>query len=145
MDDIQLAKRGVPKVNVSFEIDLDGILTVTAQDIKTKSKNSIKIMNSLEMTENEVEEYRKNAILMAEEDVKKTLFSEKYKELFILKKVFEEIVNPSLSTQDQLILDKIENCLDKIHASYEDPEFLMNALMKIIDANEEDYREDAVA
>ena len=145
LDDIQLAKRGVPKVNVSFEIDLDGILTVTEQDIKTKSKNSIKIMNSLEMTENEVEEYRKNAILMAEEDVKKTLFSEKYKELFILKKVFEEIVNPSLSTQDQLILDKIENCLDKIHSSDEDPEFLMNALMKIIDANEEDYREDAVA
>ena len=45
---------------------------------------------------------------MAEEDVKKTFFSEKYKELFVWKKVFDEINNPSTSNQDLLILERIE-------------------------------------
>ena len=144
LNDIEIAKRGVPKVDVTFEIDLDGILTVTAQDQKTKSKNSVKITNSLDMTDIEVEKLKEKAMLMAEEDVKKTLFSEKYKELFIWKKIFDEINNPSLSSEEELILDRIENCLDKIHKSGENPQLLIDALKKILEKFD-DYDEDFAA
>ena len=144
LDDIQIAKRGVPKIEVTFEIDLDGILTVSAQDKKTKSKNSVIITNSLEMSEKEVQELRENALSMAEEDVKKTFFSEKYKELFVWKKVFDEINNPSTSNQDLLILERIENCIDKIHKSDEDPEYLKYALLQILDKQDE-YKEETAA
>ena len=144
LEDIEIAKGGIPEVDVTFEIDLDGILTVTAKDKKTKSKNSIKITNSLDITETEVKKLRENAILMAEEDVKKTFFSEKYKELFTWKKVFDEISDPSLSDNEQLILDRTENCLDKIHKSGEDPEYLAKMLMKIIQKRNQ-YSEDNAA
>jgi len=144
LDDIEIAKSGIPEVNVTFEIDLDGILTVTAKDKKTNSMNSIKITNSLDITETEVLKLRENALLMAEADVKKTFFSEKYKELFTWKKVFEEITDPSLSNQEQIILERIENCLDKIHKSGEEPEYLINALKQIID-KQDDYSQDNAA
>ena len=144
LNDIEIAKRGVPKVDVTFEIDLDGILTVTAQDQKTKSKNSVKITNSLDMTDIEVEKLKEEAMLMAEEDVKKTLFSEKYQELFIWKKIFDEIYNPSLSSEEELIMDRIENCLDKIHKSGENPQLLIDALKKILEKFD-NYDEDFAA
>ena len=144
LDDIEIAKSGIPEVNVTFEIDLNGILTVTAKDKKTNSMNSIKITNSLDISETEVLKLRENALLMAEEDVKKTFFSEKYKELFTWKKVFEEITDPSLSNQEQIILERIENCLDKIHKSGEEPEYLINALKQIID-KQDDYSQDNAA
>ena len=93
------------------------------------------------LNKTEVLKLRENALLMAEEDVKKTYFSEKYKELFTWKKVFDEISDPSLSNQEQIILERIENCLDKIHKSGEQPEYLINALKQIID-KKDDYSQD---
>ena len=138
LSDIESARKGEPKINVTFEIDLDGILKVSAEDKFTKSKNSILITNSLNLSNEEVEKLRKKALLMADEDVKKTIFSEKYKELFTWKKVFDEIQNPKLSNSDQLIIDRVENCIEKIHKSNEDPDALIHSLLKIIE-NQEVY------
>ena len=90
------------------------------------------------MSNEEVEKLRKKALLMADEDVKKTIFSEKYKELFTWKKVFDEIQNPKLSNSDQLTIDRVENCIEKIHKSNEDPDALIHSLLKIIE-NQEVY------
>jgi molecular chaperone DnaK (HSP70) len=43
---IERAKRGVPKIDVTFELDANGILTVTACDVVTKSANKIVISNN---------------------------------------------------------------------------------------------------
>lgn len=43
---IERAKRGVPKIDVTFDLDANGILTVTAFDVATKAKNNIVISNN---------------------------------------------------------------------------------------------------
>lgn len=43
---IERAKRGVPKIDVTFDLDANGILTVTAADVVTKSENKISISNN---------------------------------------------------------------------------------------------------
>ncbi len=69
---IERAKRGVPKIDVTFELDANGILTVTACDIITKTTNKIVISNnrgrlSGEDIERMVEEAR---VMKAEDDIR---------------------------------------------------------------------------
>ena len=62
------APRGVPQIEVSFEINADGILKVSARDKGTGSEQSIEITNSGGLNVNEVERMRKEAELFGEED-----------------------------------------------------------------------------
>lgn len=62
------APRGVPQIEVSFEINADGILKVSARDKGTGSEQSIEITNSGGLNLNEVERMRKEAELFGEED-----------------------------------------------------------------------------
>ena len=121
------------KIDVTFEIDLDGILKVSAKDKLTKENKSIEIRNSLNMTNEEIEDYRRIALLMCDEDVKRTIYSEKVKELKTWKNVYDEINSPELSSNDYYIIDKVENCIQNIHKSNEDPEFLIDSLKNIIE------------
>ena len=133
LPNIEYAKAGKPKIDVTFEIDLDGILKVSAKDKSTKENKSIEIRNSLNMTDEEIENLRRIALLMSDEDVKRTIFSEKVKELKTWKNIYDEITEPQLSSNDLYIIDRVENCLENIHKSNEDPEFLINSLKNIID------------
>ncbi|MEH1766367.1 molecular chaperone DnaK [Nostoc sp.] len=60
--------RGVPQIEVSFEIDVNGILKVSAQDKGTGREQSIRITNTGGLSTNEVERMRQEAELFAEED-----------------------------------------------------------------------------
>ena len=62
------APRGVPQIEVSFEINADGILKVSARDNGTGSEQSIEITNSGGLNVNEIERMRKEAELFGEED-----------------------------------------------------------------------------
>ena len=65
------APRGVPKIEVTFDIDVNGILKVTAKDLATGKEQSITITGSTKLSEEEVERMRKEAELHAEEDRKR--------------------------------------------------------------------------
>ncbi|MBD2504109.1 molecular chaperone DnaK [Anabaena azotica] len=65
------APRGVPQIEVSFEIDVNGILKVAAQDKGTGREQSIRITNTGGLTNNEVERMRQEAEVYAEEDKKR--------------------------------------------------------------------------
>ncbi len=71
LDGIPPAPRGVPQVEVSFDIDANGILNVKAVDKATNKEQSIKIEASSDMTEEEIEKMKKDAEAHAEEDKKK--------------------------------------------------------------------------
>ncbi|MEM7165964.1 MAG: molecular chaperone DnaK [Planctomycetota bacterium] len=71
LDGIPPAPRGVPQVEVSFDIDANGILAVSAKDLGTGKEHSIKIQSSSGLSEDEVEQMRKDAESHAEEDKKK--------------------------------------------------------------------------
>lgn len=64
------APRGVPQVEVIFDIDANGILTVTAKDKATGKTQSIKITGSTGLTKDEIEKMREEAEKNAEEDKK---------------------------------------------------------------------------
>ncbi len=71
LDGIPTAPRGVPQVEVSFDIDASGILSVKAKDKATGKEQSIKITGSTGLTKEEVEEMTKQAEMHADEDAKK--------------------------------------------------------------------------
>jgi molecular chaperone DnaK len=62
------ASRGVPQIEVSFEIDVNGILKVSAQDKGTGREQSIRITNTGGLSAQEVERMRQQAEMFAEED-----------------------------------------------------------------------------
>ena len=130
--DIQRSRAGVPSINVTFQIDMDGILTVTAIDKSTKAKQSIEITNSLNLGYEEIEKLKKIALQMADEDIQKKVYSEKVNDLFNWKKQFDDLPETKLSTKDKLIIDKVETCIDKIHKSDLDPDELIFSLRRII-------------
>jgi len=65
------APRGVPQIEVTFEIDSDGILHVSAKDLATGKEQKIRVHASSGLTEEEIQRMIKEAELHAEEDRKK--------------------------------------------------------------------------
>ncbi len=64
------APRGIPQVEVSFDIDANGIVHVTAKDLGTGKEQSIKITASQKLSEAEIERMRKEAEAHASEDAR---------------------------------------------------------------------------
>src|ERR1700733_8885196 len=70
LDGIPPAPRGVPQVEVTFDIDANGILNVSAKDLGTGKEQKISITGSSGLTKEEVENLRRDAEAHAEEDRK---------------------------------------------------------------------------
>lgn len=71
LDGIAPAPRGVPQIEVTFNIDANGILNVTAKDKGTGKEQSITIQNSGNMSKEDIEKAQKEAEMHADEDKKK--------------------------------------------------------------------------
>lgn len=71
LDGIPPAPRGVPKIEVTFDIDANGILNVSAKDLSTGKENKIRIENSSGLSKEEIERMTRDAELHAEEDRRK--------------------------------------------------------------------------
>ena len=71
LDGIAPAPRGVPQIEVTFNIDANGILNVTAKDKGTGKEQSITIQNSGNMSKEDIEKAQAEAEAHAEEDAKK--------------------------------------------------------------------------
>ena len=69
--DIPPAPRGVPQIEVTFDLDANGILSVSAKDLGTGKEQSIRITASSGLSEAEIERMKKDAELHADEDRKK--------------------------------------------------------------------------
>ncbi len=65
------APRGVPQIEVAFEIDVNGILKVAARDKGTGREQSIRITNTGGLTASEIERMRQEAEMFAEEDIRR--------------------------------------------------------------------------
>ncbi len=71
LTDIPPAPRGVPQIEVTFDIDSNGILNVSAKDLGTGREQKITITASSGLNKDEVEKMRKDAELHADEDKKR--------------------------------------------------------------------------
>ena len=86
LPDIPPAPRGVPQIEVTFDIDANGIVHVAAKDLGTNKEQSIRITSASGLSEEEIQNMIKDAELHAEEDKKK-------KELIEAKNSAEGLIN----------------------------------------------------
>jgi molecular chaperone DnaK len=71
LDGIPPAPRGTPQIEVTFDIDANGVLNVSAKDLGTGKENKIRIEGSSGMTQDEIERMRRDAESHADEDKRK--------------------------------------------------------------------------
>ncbi len=76
LDGIPPAPRGMPQVEVKFDIDANGILNVSAKDLGTGKEQKVTIDNASGLSESAIEQMRKDAELHAEEDKRKRHLAE---------------------------------------------------------------------
>lgn len=81
LQDIPAAPRGVPQVEVTFDIDANGILSVSAKDLGTGKEQSIRVEAATKIDESEIDRMVKEAEANKEEDKKKREAVEKRNEL----------------------------------------------------------------
>ena len=134
--DIPPAPRGVPQIEVTFDIDANGILNVTAKDKATGKEQNIRIEASSGLTEQEIEKMKKDAEANAEADAKAKETVDKLNSadamIFQTEKQLKEF-------GDKLSDDKkkpIEEALEELKKSFEskDLEKVDPALEKINEA-----------
>jgi len=111
LDGIPPARRGVPQVEVTFDIDANGILNVKAKDKTTNKEQSIRIEASSGLKKEDIERMKKEAELNAEEDKKK-------KESVEAKNIAEQIIYTAeqaiKDNKDKIPADVIKGVEDKI-------------------------------
>ncbi len=71
LDSILPAPRGIPQIEVSFDIDVDGIINVSAKDLGTNKEQSIRITGSAKLSDEEISRMKKEAEEHEEEDKKR--------------------------------------------------------------------------
>ena len=71
LTDLPPAPRGIPQIDVKFDIDANGILNVTATDLGTKKDSKITIEAGAKLSKDEIEKLKQDAEKFAEEDKKK--------------------------------------------------------------------------
>jgi molecular chaperone DnaK len=76
LDGITPAPARIPKIEVTFEIDANGVLSVIAKDIGTQKQQTIRIEGSSGMSKDEVERMKRDAELHADDDKKKKEFAD---------------------------------------------------------------------
>ena len=76
LDGIPPSPRGVPQIEVTFDIDSNGILSVSAKDKGTGKEQRITIQNATNLKEDEIEQMKKDAEAHAREDEDKRLLAE---------------------------------------------------------------------
>ncbi|MEC7885236.1 MAG: molecular chaperone DnaK [Pseudomonadota bacterium] len=101
LSDIPPAARGIPQIEVTFDIDANGILNVSAKDKATNKEQSITIKASSGLSDDEIEKMVKDAEVHAEDD-------KKFQELVTLKNTADTLIhatNKSLETLGEKVSD----------------------------------------
>ena len=101
LTDIPAAPRGVPQIEVNFDIDANGILNVSAKDKATGKEQSIVIKASSGLSDDEIENMVKDAEAHAEED-------KKAKELVETNNMAEQMIHATKKSLNDLA-DKVED------------------------------------
>src|SRR3989338_4755221 len=108
------APRGVPQIEVSFDIDADGIVHVTAKDLGTKKEQSIKITASQKINKEEIERMKKKADEHAEEDKKRKADIETLNQADSAVYTTEKMLSELKDNGDKAKLDEVKKEVDEI-------------------------------
>ena len=131
LNDIPPAPRGVPQIEVTFDIDANGIVSVSAKDLGTNKEQKITITASSNLKEEDIDKAVKEAEAHAEEDKKrKELVNTKNEAdnlVFALEKMLKDN-GDKISAEDK---EKLEKAIEKAKKDFETDD--IDALRKAID------------
>ncbi|MBN37448.1 MAG: molecular chaperone DnaK [Opitutae bacterium] len=153
LDGIAPAPRGTPQIEVTFDIDANGILNVTAKDQGTGKDQKITISGSSSMDEDEVERLRKEAEKFAEQDKEKKDEVQVRNELdsmvYQCEKQLEELGDKAPDDLKAKVVDLLSDAkktLDNATASLDELKTAKDALQKSFeDLGQEAYKQGASA
>ncbi len=136
LDGIAPAPRGVPQIEVTFNIDANGILNVTAKDKGTGKEQSITISNSGNLSKDDIEKAQKEAEMHADEDKKKRELINSRNSLegavYAAEKMPDEFKDKISDDDKKVINDAVDEA--KKHQTSEDKEELEAAAKALNDA-----------
>lgn len=114
LTDIPPAPRGVPQIEVEFDIDENGIVHVSAKDKGTGNEQKITIKSSSGLSEEEIDEMVKDAEEHAEEDERKRKEIETKNEADALVHTTEKTLKKAEDKVDESIMNKVEDAKDEL-------------------------------
>ncbi|MFA5220618.1 MAG: molecular chaperone DnaK [Bacilli bacterium] len=118
LTNIPLAPRGVPQIEVSFDIDANGIVSVSAKDLGTQKSQSIVIQNSSSLSKEEIDKMIKEAEENASKDEAKKqeidLRNESENIIFTAKKSMEDLGDEVTDSEKTDINEKISHLEDAL-------------------------------
>lgn len=133
---IPAAPRGVPQIEVTFDIDANGILTVSAKDKNTGKSQEIKISGSSGLSDSEIEKMVKDAELHKEEDMKRKEVIELRNQADAMahqtqKMLDENKANVANADEIQKAIDELKEVAKNENATKEQIESKLQALSQV--------------
>jgi molecular chaperone DnaK len=137
LDGIPPAPRGMPQIEVAFDIDANGILNVSAKDLGTGKQQSVRIEQSSGLSEEEIERMRKDAETHADEDRKKKELVDARNEAearcFNMEKLVKEHADKLRDADKQAVTKSIEKVREA--AKGDDPAKIRSAISELEQAS----------
>ncbi|MBA62543.1 MAG: molecular chaperone DnaK [Planctomycetaceae bacterium] len=133
LEGIPPAPRGVPQIEVKFDIDQNGILNVSARDLGTQKESSVRIEDSAGLDDAEIERMRQDAEVHAEEDKKQFELVDARNKADQLVYQMEKLIDENgdkLAADD---LEPVKAAIDKVKeaAKSEDKDAIDNAVSEL--------------
>ena len=116
------APRGIPQIEVTFDIDANGIVHVSAKDLGTKKEQSIKITATTNLSEEEIEKMRKDAEAHAEDDKKKKEKIDTLNQAESIVYQYEKTIKDMGDKADKKELESIQKDIDGLKELLKDKE-----------------------
>ena len=151
LTDIPPAARGTPQIEVTFDIDANGILNVSAQDKATGKEQSIVIKGSSGLSDEEVEKMKKDAELHADEDKKAKEMVDAKNQAEAMIHACEKSIKDLGDKADKAEVEKVNNAIKDLQDELknDDVEKIKEKTMKLTEAAgkiaEQAYKEEAAS
>jgi molecular chaperone DnaK len=115
LDGLPPAPRGVPQIEVNFDIDVNGILKVSARDIASGKEQSVRIEKSSGLSESDIDRMKKDAESHAEEDLRKRKLAEARNQAARLVYETEKVMKEHADKLDAASRSAIESSIERVN------------------------------
>lgn len=137
LSELPPAPRGVPQIEVKFDIDTNGIINVTAKDLGTQKEAKITIESSSKMDKDEIEKLREDAEQHAKDDEEKlekiTLRNEAESYIYTAEKLITQDLKDKISQEDGIkITDAIKETREVLDKDAEELKAKLDALKAVV-------------
>ena len=136
LTEIPPAPRGVPQINVKFDIDANGIITTTAKDLGTGKDAKITIQSTAKMSEADIEKMKADADKFAEEDKKKKeevdIKNEAESLIYTTEKLLQDLKDKITQEQGIKIADAIKDLKESLPHGAEQIKPKLEALKTLV-------------